>query len=143
MLIKFNVSNVSITEVHTDITNNSTENTTLKIDSITLEQEVAPEEIGTLINSITNIAKDVITTSKDINTSKQDKRYHIIKTKDFPNGNGNILYYIWNRRTNSYYIKVGRTSIDIMSKEYFNESINEHKKAHRVIAEYDCNNFRL
>ena len=136
MLEKLNVTGITITETQKNGTV-----TTFKVDSISFEENCTAEEAIKVLEAAVNVFKTVRPTSKNKNTS--DKRYHIIKTKDFPNGNGNILYYIWNRRTNSYYIKVGRTSIDIMSKEYFNESINEHKKAHRVIAEYDCNNFRL
>ena len=128
MLFRFTMNNVVITET------TATGTTTAKIENLSLQNECKPEEVRDVINGIT-------TTSK--NTTTSDKRYHIIKTKDFPNGNGNILYYIWNRRTNSYYIKVGRTSIDIMSAEYFKESITQHKDAKRIIAEYDCNNFRL
>ena len=79
MLTKFNVSNIVITTSYTNA--NGTENTTVKIDNISIEQEVKPEEVSSLIQGVASMVKDVITTSKDINTSKQDKRYHVTKYK--------------------------------------------------------------
>lgn len=143
MLIKLSINNVVITNTYANAGSTDTnESTTLKIDNIALEQEVAPEEIGALVNGIADIVKELITAEKKKNTNTT-KRFHIVKTHDFPNGNNNILYYVWDRKTNSHYIKVGRSSADIMSPGYFKESITQHKYAHRVIAEYDCNNFRL
>ena len=145
MLSKINLNGVVITNTVANTTNGS-ESTTLKIDSINLEEECKAEEIKELIQSVTSMLKEVITAKKkNTRTTKKNtsKRFHIVKTHDFPNGNGNILWYIWDRKTNSHYIKVGNTSADIMSASYFKQSIDEHKYAHRVIAEYDCNNFRL
>ena len=136
MLFKFNANGISITESQNGTT------TTLNIDNIALEQEVAPEEIGALVNGIADIVKELITAEKKKNTNTT-KRFHVVKTKDFPNGTNNILWYVFDRFTNSHYIKVGNTNADIMSAGYFKQSIDEHKRTHRVIAEYDCNNFRL
>lgn len=143
MLFKFKMENVVITNTYTNAGSTDTnENTTLNIENISLQEEVAPEEIGALVNGIADIVKELITAEKKKNSTK---RFHVVKTHDFPNPNGNnsILYYVWDRKTNSHYIKVGRSSADIMSPGYFKESITQHKDAKRVIAEYDCNNFRL
>lgn len=136
MLFKFNANGISITESQNGTT------TTLNIDSINLEEQIAPEELKDVITGITSMVKELITAEKKKNTNTT-KRFHIVKTHDFPNGNNNILYYVWDRKTNSHYIKVGNTNADIMSAGYFKQSIDEHKRTHRVIAEYDCNNFRL
>lgn len=75
MLIKFTMNNVVITNTysHKDVT----ENTTAKIESVLLEEEVKPEEVKGVITAVT----DVITAEKrkNTNTSKQGKRYHVTK----------------------------------------------------------------
>lgn len=131
MLFRFTMNNVVITET------TATGTTTAKIENLSLQNECKPEEVRDVITCITTSKKNNRTAKK--NTSK---RYHVVKTHDYNNG-FNILWYVWDRRTNSYYIKVGSSNADIMSASYFTDCINEHKHAHRVIAEYDCNNFRL
>ena len=137
MLTKLSINGIAFTETQNGVT------TSFKVDSITFEENCTAEEAIKVLEAAVNVFKTVRPRNKRRNTKPAKKRYHIVKTRDFPNGNNHILYYIWDRLTNSYYIKVGNTNADIMSAGYFKQSIDEHKRTHRVIAEYDCDNFRL
>lgn len=135
MLFKFNVNGVVITETAKD-----GRTTTLKIDSVSFENEATADEGTALLNGLVDVFKTVRPAKKN---NRHAKRFHIVKTHDYPNNGSNILWYIWDRKDNKYFIKVGNTESDIMTSGYFKQCITEHKNAGRIIAEYDCNNFRL
>lgn len=116
MLFKFNVSNVVITNTYAQ--KDVTESTTVKIDSINLEQEVKPEEIKELVNGITTMVKEFITTSKNNNTS--NKRYHIVKVMK--------SYFIEDTYDKKYYTINSSNNKKEVTKDNFDSKIHRVKK---------------
>lgn len=146
MFTKLTISGVSITSTFSDAHGSDTTN--VKIDSITFEEEVAPEEVKELINGVASMVKDVITTSKKKNANTNTaKRYHVIKTKDVDVlGNQVYMYYVFDKKYNTYYMKSNTSAVgqgQIISKEFFKKTIQQDRKDLKIIAEYNCNDFRL
>ena len=143
MLFKFNVNGVVITETQKNGTT-----TTLKIDSINLEQECAKEEIGVLVNSITNIAKNV-TTAKDVNTNT-NKRYHVEKYKIdgiWECQKYHYYYLVFDNVTADYYIKLLFENGDVLIRKLATKVAltvyGSKNKEKYIVNKYSCNNFRL
>lgn len=142
MLTKITINGVTITSTyaHKDEHSQGADTTNLHIDNISIEDEATAEETVEVVKAFADIAKTVKPRKRN-----NRKRYHVVKTKDYPNNGNNILWYVWDRHANQHYIKVGHTTsdIDIMTAGYFKQCITEHNAGGRIIAEYDCNNFRL
>ena len=96
MLEKLNVNGVVITETTKDGTV-----TTFKVDNLSFENECNAEEAKEVIKAFVDIFKTIKPAAKRRNTTK---RFHVVKTHDYNNG-FNILWYVWDRKTNQHYIK--------------------------------------
>lgn len=146
MLIKLNISNITITNTYAD-TNGTNESTTAKIDSITFENEVKPEEVKELINGVASMVKDVITTSKkNTNTSKQDKRYNI--TKYNIDGSWECQKYhqyiiIQDRKNNNNKITFLFENGDSLTRKLDEVHYKMYNKQKYITSQYDCNVIEL
>lgn len=141
MLFKFNVNGVVITSSFTDAHGSDT--TTVKIDNISLEQEVKSEELNDVITAVNTIVKELTTAKKNTNTSK---RYHVCKYNNagYWNCKRFSMYYIVQDRTSkNLYLKYIFDDADSLTRELPLEKLSVYNKKKYIVAEYDCNNFKL
>ena len=142
MLFKFNVSNVVITNTYAQ--KDVTESTTVNIDNVSIEQEVKPEEVKELLNSLVNVAKE-LRIAKRRNT-RPAKRYHVCKYNNagYWNCKRFSMYYIVQDRTSkNLYLKYIFDDADSLTRELPLEKLSVYNKKKYIVAEYDCDNFKL
>ena len=145
MLIKINVSNVSITNTVANNTNDTNESTTLKVENLSLEEEVKQEEISALMDGITDAVKELITSSKK--NTNSDKRYNITKYKI--DGSWECQRYhqytiIQDRKNNSNKIMFIFENGDCLTRDLTNPAhLKMYNKEKYITEEYDSDVIEL
>ena len=129
MLFKFNVNGVVITETTKD-----GRTTTLKIDSLSFEDEATAEETVEVVKTFADIAKTVRPRKRNT-TKKNDtvgERYHVFVTEKWDNKNNPIHEkYIYDRKDHKYMfmasngvvIKTTKREYSRIARAYYDESI--------------------
>lgn len=125
MLFKFNANGVVITETQKNGTA-----TTLNIDSINLEEQIAPEELKDVITGITSMVKELITAEKKKNTNTT-KRFHVVI---FSETEFMVSHkYIYDKNNNQYLRVLNTGVIQAISDTDYFHTLNNC----RVIAMYE------
>lgn len=139
MLTKLSINGIAFTETQNGVT------TSFKVDSITFEENCSVDEFTTLLNSFVNVAKE-LRIAKRRNT-RPAKKYHVAKYSNagYWNCKRFSVYYLVQDRKNQLYLKYIFDDGDTLVRDLTGspEKVSVYNKKKYIVAEYDCDNFKL
>ena len=140
MLTKLSINGIAFTETQNGVT------TSFKVDSITFEENCTAEEAIKVLEAAVNVFKTVRPRNKRRNT-RPAKKYHVAKYNNagYWNCKRFSVYYLVQDRKNQLYLKYIFDDGDTLVRDLTGspEKLSVYNKKKYIVAEYDCDNFKL